>query len=84
MFVAVVASVEVAAFPVVFWFSVGKSAGLATETAPVPVVFFKMPVGRSDNRVPLIFVTVRTPEESVTSPVWVAFETLAVLATCWL
>jgi hypothetical protein len=80
----VVASVAVAALPDVFWFSVGKSAATAMEGAPVPVVFFRIPVAKPAIETPLILFTVKTPEESVTSPVWVTFETLAVLVTCWL
>jgi hypothetical protein len=83
MLVAVVASVAVAALPVVDWFSVGKSAATAIDGAPVLVVFLRMPVARPAIEMPLILPTVRTPDASVTSPVWVAFETLAVLVTCW-
>ena len=36
--------VTVAALPVVFWLSVGKSAAVAVVSAPVPVVDFTMPV----------------------------------------
>jgi hypothetical protein len=42
-----------------------------------------MPVARLSIKTPLIFLTVRTPAASVTSPVCVAFETLAVLIPCW-
>ena len=84
MFVAVVAVVAVAALPVVFWLSVGKSAATAMDGTPVLVVFLRMPVARPANETPLILLTVRTPAASVTSPVWVALETLAVLVTCWL
>ena len=82
--VAVVARVAVAALPVVDWFSVGKSPATAIDGAPVLVVFFTMPVARPAIETLLILVTVSTPEASVTSPVWVMLETLAVLVTCWL
>ena len=42
--VAVAARVEVAAFPVVLWFSVGKSAATAIVSAPVVVVDLTIPV----------------------------------------
>lgn len=84
IFVALVAVVAVAALPVVLWLSVGKSAATAIDGTPVLVVFLTMPVARLSIKTPLIFLTVRTPDASVTSPVWVTFETLAVLVTCWL
>jgi hypothetical protein len=80
MFVALVAVVAVNALPVVLWLRVGKSEAMAIDGAPVAVVFLTMPVAREDIWTLLIFVTVSTPLASVTSPVWVAFETLAVLA----
>lgn len=40
--------VTVAAFPVVFWFSVGKSPATAMVKAPVVVVLFKIPVASAD------------------------------------
>jgi hypothetical protein len=84
MFVALTAVVAVNALPVVLWFRVGKSAAMAIDGTPVAVVFLTMPVAREDIWTLLIFVTLRTPLVSVTSPVWVMFETLAVLAVCWL
>jgi hypothetical protein len=50
---------------------------------PVPVVLFRMPVERSESLTLLIPVTLSDPLVSVTSPVWVALETLAVLIPCW-
>jgi len=115
--VALEAVVAVAAFPVVLWLSVGKSAATAIEGTPVLVVFLRIPVDSPANETPfnpLADVAVvadpavvavaafpvvlwlsmgksaataidgaPVPEASVTSPVWVAFETLAVLITCW-
>lgn len=39
--------VTVAAFPVVFWFSVGKSDAVAIDNVPVLVVDFKIPVANA-------------------------------------
>jgi hypothetical protein len=39
--------------------------------------------GKEDRATPLILLTVKTPEASVTSPVWVTFDTLVVLIPCW-
>ena len=63
--------VRVAADPVVFWFSVGKSPATAIDGTPVVVVFFRMPVARLDRRVPLMPTTVTAPDP-VASPVCVA------------
>ena len=63
--------VAVAALPVVFWFSVGKSVKTAILGLPVPLVFFRKPVARPLNATPLIRTTVvaTVPDAFVTSPV---------------
>jgi hypothetical protein len=65
---AVARAVAVAALPAVFWFSIGKSAAIAIEGTPVPVVFLRIPVPSVDRSVPLIPTTVR-PVAPVASPV---------------
>ena len=57
-----------AAEPVVFWLSVGKSAATAMDGTPVVVVFFKIPVARPAIEVPFIFPTTVAPCVPVTSP----------------
>jgi len=63
--------VAVAALPVVLWLSVGKSAATAMLGAPVPVVFFRIPVASPLSATPLIRATVvaTLPDAVVTSPV---------------
>ena len=71
--------VTVAALPVVFWLSIGKSPATAMDGTPVTVVFFRMPVASPANDVLFIAVTVEVAvtlavpsklgEVYVTSPV---------------
>ena len=48
----------------------------------VPLAILKMAVPNEDRETPFILLTTRAPSVSVTSPVWVLLETLALLATC--
>jgi len=52
----------------------GRSAPVAIDGTPVPVVFFNIPVLSPDSNVPLIPTTVN-PADPVASPVCVAFVT---------
>src|SRR4029078_5364812 len=63
--------VALAALAVRLWFSVGKSAATAMLGAPVPVVFFRIPVASPLSATPLIRLTVVAlrPDEVVTSTV---------------
>ena len=60
--------VTLAAVPVVFWLSVGKSAATAMLGTPVVVVFINIPVARPAMEVPLICSTTLAPCVPVTSP----------------